>query len=56
MAEDCLLAKLIERLLCRKQTLRIDLSAASNDPKETLSKMYVWRFSRRVADLHPPVV
>jgi len=56
MAEDCLLAKLIERLLWRKQTLRIALSAASNDPKETLSKMSGWRFSCRVADPHPPVV
>jgi hypothetical protein len=52
MAEDCLLAKLIERLLWRKQTLRIALSAASNDP----SKMSGWRFSCRVADPHPPVV
>jgi hypothetical protein len=32
MAEDCLLAKPIERLLTRKLPLRFDNSAAENDP------------------------
>jgi hypothetical protein len=32
IAEDCLLAQLIEGLLCRKQTLKLDESAAKKDP------------------------
>jgi hypothetical protein len=36
MAEDCLLAQPIERLLWRKRTLRIEFSGAATDPQRTL--------------------
>jgi len=35
LAEDCLLAPLIEGLLWRKPTLKIDRPAAIADPEET---------------------
>ena len=35
LAEDCLRAQLNERLLWRKQTLKVDTSAAIRDPIQT---------------------
>jgi hypothetical protein len=37
MAENCLLAQPIERLLWRKPPLKSDFSAAENDPQRTVS-------------------
>jgi hypothetical protein len=36
LAEDCLPAQLIERQLWRKQTLKLDISAAISDPTRTI--------------------
>ena len=47
-AEDCLLAQLIERPLTRKQTRRLDNSAATGDPKQPFT---YWR--NRVDQIYP---
>ena len=41
MAEDCLFAQPIECLLWRKQTLRIEISGATDGLQETFSKIII---------------
>ena len=46
LAEDCLLAQLIGRLLWRKQTLKLSKSATIYDPTETLMSIYLQQLSQ----------
>jgi hypothetical protein len=54
LAEGCLLAQPVERLLWKEQTLKIHKSAAIFDPQETLVKTYLQQsaVAQRVADFH----